>query len=1305
MKQKLLSCFRIRTILIISLLSTLFVGNAWAQTTVETTSFSAINGNVGDDSKVTYASYKGGGTSNPAINSGAIRLYQNSSGTTGGYVVIGVPENYEIKSATIRSTMATTTGYKLVDSDPSGTTPVKNTFNVSNYSLSANTDYTVNDISSRYIVFACFGTSSSSRLYLSKISITYASTGGGDTPTTYTVSYNANGGTGTMEDSNSPYASGATVTVLDNEFTRDGYEFTSWNTAANGSGTYYDEGDEFEISANTILYAQWEEVLSANTQKLTFDVSSNPGGWPNSNPTTLTNYTYTLNNVNYTFALNNVKCNSGYLMLTSTAVLGLPALEGYKLTKVVAHNSSGCSTTTVVGISSSSDSGDYIAGGTTQTWSTTGSTYTYNLTSTEANTMYYLYVTNKNAQIIQLDLYYEEDNNTPAPSFTISNNNEIAYDATSGSFNFTVNNGVTGGITTVSENVDWISNPGISGNSVTFTTTANEANTSREGVITLTYTYNTNETVTKDVTITQAAAPAPEISASDVDIAYNATSGSIDYTLANATGNVTATVTSGNWLTLGTITSSEVPFTCSANTETTARTATVTLSYTGADDKVVTVTQTAAPLTTMDQIFAAATSAGTTATDCYVTFNNWVVSAVKNNQAFVTDGTKGLIIYENSHGFAVGNILSGTVACKVKLYNGSSELTSLTSSTSGLTVTTGGTVTSQVVDITDLSGVNTGALIQVNGVTYDATNTVLKDASNNEITPYNSLYNDMSFSDGSTYNVTGVYLQFTTTNTDKKEILPRSAADIEEVVANAQPLTVSATNGSVEITGKTLTNNACEVAEGATVEATATPAEHYTFTSWSATGVTLADNTVNPLTFTMPTNGVTLTANFTENAKYTATFNVLGTVVGTDANVYEGEAITFPNVTAPTGYTFMGWTTSAIVGSQNAAPETLVTSANMGSADVDYYAVFAVGTVSGEGTIELTNSTIQNSRTGKTSYGTYTIDDWSGKFMINKNGETYSLQLGYNAGTTASAYNSHLTTPECASNIKSITINTNNNTASGRTFYLCSADDLGTASSTDATYGYGSTSAQNGSVTITVSGNTKQFHIYPDGTAYIASVSLTYSSLSYSGYCTSITEDITVLSAAEGLGTYVTTNALDFANCTDFYAYKATVSGNTVTFDKVTQVPARTPLLVRSTAAFGNNETSRTISVPVISTAASIDNALVAGPGTTVASQSDGSYNYVLTTKNGAVGFYLANNKTVPTNKAYLQVPTSAFAGGANVFIGFDFDGEVTSIETIQSEELRMKSEEWFTLDGRRLNGKPTQRGLYIVNGQKVVIK
>lgn len=167
--------------MIVAVMTTALSGTVKADpVTVTKTTFSGLSGTVGGE--VTYATYKGNGTSKPQMNSGAIRLYQGTTTKTGGYVVICVPEGYTITSATIQSTMATTTGYKLTDSDPGETTPEKNTFDVNDYSLAANTDYTVSNISTRYITFACFGTTSTTRLYLSKISITYQ-VAGGSTPT------------------------------------------------------------------------------------------------------------------------------------------------------------------------------------------------------------------------------------------------------------------------------------------------------------------------------------------------------------------------------------------------------------------------------------------------------------------------------------------------------------------------------------------------------------------------------------------------------------------------------------------------------------------------------------------------------------------------------------------------------------------------------------------------------------------------------------------------------------------------------------------------------------------------------------------------------------------------------------------------------------------------------------------------------------------------------------------------------------------------------------------------------------------
>lgn len=79
--------------------------------------------------------------------------------------------------------------------------------------------------------------------------------------TSYSVTYDANGGTGSMSDGNSPYLSGSSVTVKANSFTApSGQMFDHWDTKADDSGTDYNEGDKFNISGNTTLYAQWADI-------------------------------------------------------------------------------------------------------------------------------------------------------------------------------------------------------------------------------------------------------------------------------------------------------------------------------------------------------------------------------------------------------------------------------------------------------------------------------------------------------------------------------------------------------------------------------------------------------------------------------------------------------------------------------------------------------------------------------------------------------------------------------------------------------------------------------------------------------------------------------------------------------------------------------------------------------------------------------------------------------------------------------------------------------------------------------------
>lgn len=80
-----------------------------------------------------------------------------------------------------------------------------------------------------------------------------------DLDATYAISYDANTGTGTMSDTNSPYANGSLVTVMDNSFTKAGKTFKYWATSSDGSGEIYHPGQKFTIHGNTVLYAIWSD--------------------------------------------------------------------------------------------------------------------------------------------------------------------------------------------------------------------------------------------------------------------------------------------------------------------------------------------------------------------------------------------------------------------------------------------------------------------------------------------------------------------------------------------------------------------------------------------------------------------------------------------------------------------------------------------------------------------------------------------------------------------------------------------------------------------------------------------------------------------------------------------------------------------------------------------------------------------------------------------------------------------------------------------------------------------------------------
>lgn len=131
----------------------------------------------------------------------------------------------------------------------------------------------------------------------------------------------------------------------------------------------------------------------------------------------------------------------------------------------------------------------------------------------------------------------------------------------------------------------------------------------------------------------EGAGDTPSISAPDVSIEYNATAGSIAYTINNAVSGGTLTAsTESNWLILGTVNEMSVPFTCTANEAAAARTATVTLTYTYTERETVTKN-------------VAVTQAG----------NPNVVNNISDINTTGTYAVQGTIVAMNSRGFVVGD--------------------------------------------------------------------------------------------------------------------------------------------------------------------------------------------------------------------------------------------------------------------------------------------------------------------------------------------------------------------------------------------------------------------------------------------------------------------------------------------------------------------------------------------------------------------------------------------------------------------------------------------------------------------------
>lgn len=499
--------------------------------------------------------------------------------------------------------------------------------------------------------------------------------------------------------------------------------------------------------------------------------------------------------------------------------------------------------------------------------------------------------------------------------------------------------------------------------------------------------------------------------------------------------------------------------------------------------------------------------------------------------------------------------------------------------------------------------------------------------------------------------------------------------------------TITVKNGEDEVT------SGSTIYEGATLTISALAGENKEFASWSVTGATPENATENPTTLTVGENNITIAATFNTITTHKISWSVNDVIVKSE-NIKEGDAITFaaPESGIPEGYVFKGWVEEGdkIDTPTDEDPKAKYVSSGTSTADITYYCVMAKeeGTV---GTATLTASFTGTSTTWtEADYKDDQNNTWHALHTKGGSSPKYFFQMNHTKP-------GHIDSPKFPGKVTSIKIASYNGSGDNRSFNINSEQSID----------------KNGDLgTISVPANTKdlpelgatlkgtefdQFYIYVTGSLGAYSITVTYGSVAYTNFCTTVptTETVTKL-ADRTYGTYVTKNALDFTDA-DVEAYIAkgiTGEGDAATLEieKVTTVKAGTPIIVKS-----DDKSVTSANVKIITDAEAAnngDNKLVAGDGTDVTTDVAYTYYYIASDK-----FHKATTGSLVVGKAYLKLETAS-AKAFTIAIGGD--GETTGINTLDSRLSTLdKAQSMYNLAGQKVSN--SYKGIVIINGKKVI--
>ena len=176
--------------------------------------------------------------------------------------------------------------------------------------------------------------------------------------------------------------------------------------------------------------------------------------------------------------------------------------------------------------------------------------------------------------------------------------------------------------------------------------------------------------------------------------------------------------------------------------------------------------------------------------------------------------------------------------------------------------------------------------------------------------------------------------------------------------------------------------------------------------------------------------------------------------------------------------------------------------------------------------------------------------------------------------------------------------------------------------------------------------------------------------------------------------TYYSDMALK-ANDANVKLYSVTdVSETAATITELSVAAAETPLLVY------NGSTEAT--VILIPTNDAADNVTPAKEfvGTLTGENITSTSSYDYYAFNGLDFVYVTNTVNIPAGKCYIAIPTGGWAARSITLV----NNSPTAIEATLMNNEEMNNDEWYDLNGRKVN-KPTKKGVFINNGRKVVIK